>query len=101
MCYFLYNITVQEDFVTWTKEISLPYWIGSQMKMSAESGYNTAVAYVGFSAVEEAETADQAGPHFIGGAEVEVKRVVNTMVYIYIFFLLLSGDVLIIALNLQ
>nr|XP_019957356.1 PREDICTED: heterogeneous nuclear ribonucleoproteins A1 homolog [Paralichthys olivaceus] len=36
-----------------------------------------AVAYVRFSAEDEADRADWAGPHFIGGDEVEVRRVVS------------------------
>ncbi|XP_023265790.1 heterogeneous nuclear ribonucleoprotein A1-like [Seriola lalandi dorsalis] len=38
---------------------------------------NKSMAYVRFSAEDEADRADWAGPHFIGGTEVEVKRVVS------------------------
>ncbi|KAM7371949.1 hypothetical protein PAMP_009149 [Pampus punctatissimus] len=38
---------------------------------------NKALAYVKFSTEEEADRADWAGPHIIGGLEVEVKRVVS------------------------
>ncbi|CAB1458980.1 unnamed protein product [Pleuronectes platessa] len=38
---------------------------------------NKAVAYVRFSLEDEADRADWAGPHFIGGNEVGVRRVVS------------------------
>ena len=38
------------------------------------------MAYVRFSSAEEADKADWAGPHYIGGTEVEVKRVVSPKV---------------------
>ncbi|XP_035036101.1 heterogeneous nuclear ribonucleoproteins A1 homolog [Hippoglossus stenolepis] len=38
---------------------------------------NKSVAYVRFSAEDEADRADWAGPHFIGGIEVGVRRVVS------------------------
>uniref|UniRef100_A0A3B4UCA9 RRM domain-containing protein n=1 Tax=Seriola dumerili TaxID=41447 RepID=A0A3B4UCA9_SERDU len=41
---------------------------------------NKSMAYVRFSAEDEADRADWAGPHFIGGIEVEVKRVVSPKV---------------------
>uniref|UniRef100_A0A672YHD2 RRM domain-containing protein n=1 Tax=Sphaeramia orbicularis TaxID=375764 RepID=A0A672YHD2_9TELE len=41
-----------------------------------------AVAYVRFCAEDEADRADWAGPHFIGGSEVEVRRVVSPKVTI-------------------
>merc|ERR1712131_76626 len=41
------------------------------------SGTTKGLAYVRFSSEGEADRADWAGPHYIGGAEVEVKRVVS------------------------
>lgn len=38
------------------------------------------MAYVRFSAEEEADKADWAGPHYIGGGEVQVRRVVSPKV---------------------
>ncbi|XP_062295475.1 heterogeneous nuclear ribonucleoprotein A1 isoform X2 [Scomber scombrus] len=42
-------------------------------KTSNKSG----LAYVRFSAEEEADRADWAGPHILGGSEVEVKRIME------------------------
>ncbi|XP_029913439.1 heterogeneous nuclear ribonucleoprotein A2 homolog 1 [Myripristis murdjan] len=36
-----------------------------------------AMAYVRFSCMDEADKADWAGPHYIGGTEVEARRVVS------------------------
>ncbi|XP_050930106.1 uncharacterized protein LOC127143036 [Lates calcarifer] len=38
---------------------------------------NKAMAYVRFATEDEADRADWAGPHYIGGLEVDVKRVVS------------------------
>ncbi|XP_039977315.1 heterogeneous nuclear ribonucleoproteins A1 homolog [Xiphias gladius] len=48
-----------------------------KIKKCPNSEKNKAVAYVRFCAEDEADRADWAGPHFIGGSEVEVKRVVS------------------------
>ncbi|XP_071386608.1 heterogeneous nuclear ribonucleoprotein A0 [Centroberyx affinis] len=48
-----------------------------KIKKNSSSEDNKAVAYVRFSSVNEADRADWAGPHYIGGTEVEVKRVVS------------------------
>uniref|UniRef100_A0A668AFE0 RRM domain-containing protein n=1 Tax=Myripristis murdjan TaxID=586833 RepID=A0A668AFE0_9TELE len=39
-----------------------------------------AMAYVRFSCMDEADKADWAGPHYIGGTEVEARRVVSPKV---------------------
>ncbi|XP_053194688.1 heterogeneous nuclear ribonucleoprotein A2 homolog 1 isoform X2 [Scomber japonicus] len=41
------------------------------------TSYNSGLGYVRFSAEEEADRADWAGPHILGGSEVEVKRVME------------------------
>ncbi|KAK7939799.1 hypothetical protein WMY93_003125 [Mugilogobius chulae] len=41
------------------------------------SAENKAMAYVKFASEKEADIADWNGPHFIGGTEVTVKRVVS------------------------
>ncbi|XP_038845292.1 heterogeneous nuclear ribonucleoprotein A0-like [Salvelinus namaycush] len=43
----------------------------------SDSKSASAFGFVMFSSEEEADTADWAGPHYIGGMEVEVKRVVS------------------------
>uniref|UniRef100_A0A8C7K3Z3 RRM domain-containing protein n=1 Tax=Oncorhynchus kisutch TaxID=8019 RepID=A0A8C7K3Z3_ONCKI len=43
----------------------------------SDSKSASALGYVSFSSEEEADTADWAGPHYIGGMEVEAKRVVS------------------------
>ncbi|XP_067472530.1 heterogeneous nuclear ribonucleoprotein A1-like 3 [Thunnus thynnus] len=48
-----------------------------KIKKNPNSGNNKTLAYVRFSTEEEADRADWAGPHFLGGSEVEVKRVVG------------------------
>eukprot|EP00064_Thunnus_orientalis_P000199 superscaffoldBa00000009_g199 len=48
-----------------------------KIKKNPNSGNNKTLAYVRFSTEEEADRADWAGPHFLGGSEVEVKRVVS------------------------
>ncbi|XP_059204115.1 heterogeneous nuclear ribonucleoprotein A0 [Centropristis striata] len=50
-----------------------------KIKKSPNSGGNKAVAYVRFSTEDEADRAEWAGPHYIGG-DVEVKRVVSPKV---------------------
>ncbi|KAK9535125.1 hypothetical protein VZT92_007526 [Zoarces viviparus] len=47
-----------------------------QVKKSPTSGDSKTVAYVRFSSEDEADRAEWAGPHYIGG-DVEVKRVVS------------------------
>ncbi|XP_026215638.1 heterogeneous nuclear ribonucleoprotein A0 [Anabas testudineus] len=47
-----------------------------EIKVSPDSGINEAMAYVRFSTEDEADSADWAGPHIIGGSEVEVRRIV-------------------------
>ncbi|XP_075942047.1 heterogeneous nuclear ribonucleoprotein A1-like 3 [Anarhichas minor] len=47
-----------------------------KVKKSPNSGDNKAVAYVRFSSEDEADRAEWAGPHYIGG-DVKVKRVVS------------------------
>ncbi|XP_041634495.1 heterogeneous nuclear ribonucleoprotein A0 [Cheilinus undulatus] len=47
-----------------------------KIKKNQSSGENKAVAYVRFSTEDEADRAEWAGPHYIGG-DVEVKRVVS------------------------
>ncbi|KAE8283235.1 hypothetical protein D5F01_LYC18636 [Larimichthys crocea] len=47
-----------------------------QIKKSPNPGQNKAVAYVRFSTEDEADRAEWAGPHYIGG-DVEVKRVIS------------------------
>lgn len=47
------------------------------------TSYNSGLGYVRFSAEEEADRADWAGPHILGGSEVEVKRVVSPKVSIH------------------
>ncbi|KAM9843961.1 heterogeneous nuclear ribonucleoprotein A1-like 3 [Aulostomus maculatus] len=44
---------------------------------SSNSRNKKVLAYVRFSSEDEADRADWAGPHFIGGTEVAVKRVVS------------------------
>uniref|UniRef100_A0A8C7J0U8 Transmembrane channel like 6 n=1 Tax=Oncorhynchus kisutch TaxID=8019 RepID=A0A8C7J0U8_ONCKI len=46
----------------------------------SDSKSASALGYVSFSSEEEADTADWAGPHYIGGMEVEAKRVVSLKV---------------------
>uniref|UniRef100_A0A674DUS7 RRM domain-containing protein n=1 Tax=Salmo trutta TaxID=8032 RepID=A0A674DUS7_SALTR len=46
----------------------------------SDSKSASALGYVRFSSEEEADTADWAGPHYIGGMEVEVKGVVSLKV---------------------
>ncbi|XP_064843172.1 heterogeneous nuclear ribonucleoproteins A2/B1-like [Oncorhynchus masou masou] len=43
----------------------------------SDSKSASALGYVSFSSEEEADMADWAGPHYIGGMEVEAKRVVS------------------------
>uniref|UniRef100_A0A3Q3WBI3 RRM domain-containing protein n=1 Tax=Mola mola TaxID=94237 RepID=A0A3Q3WBI3_MOLML len=45
-------------------------------RINHNAGLNKAVAYVGFSAEDEADRAEWASPHYIGG-DVEVRRVVT------------------------
>uniref|UniRef100_A0A8C4HCP7 RRM domain-containing protein n=2 Tax=Dicentrarchus labrax TaxID=13489 RepID=A0A8C4HCP7_DICLA len=47
-----------------------------KIKKSLNKGGNKAMAYVRFSTEDEADRAEWAGPHYIGG-DVEVKRVVS------------------------
>ncbi|XP_035510998.1 heterogeneous nuclear ribonucleoprotein A0-like, partial [Morone saxatilis] len=47
-----------------------------KIKKSPNKGGNKAMAYVRFSTEDEADRAEWAGPHYIGG-DVEVKRVVS------------------------
>ncbi|KAG8006945.1 Transmembrane channel-like protein 6, partial [Nibea albiflora] len=47
-----------------------------QIKKSPNPGQNKAMAFVRFSEEEEADRAEWAGPHYIGG-DVEVKRVIS------------------------
>lgn len=48
---------------------------------------DTAFAFVIFSTENEADSADLAGPHIIGGMEVKVKRVVSPKVRSSVFLL--------------
>ncbi|XP_058510430.1 uncharacterized protein LOC131476014 [Solea solea] len=53
---------------------------GTTTKVKINKGHNVenkAIAYVRFSSEDEADRADWAGPHYIGGTEVQVKRVVS------------------------
>uniref|UniRef100_A0A3B4ZV33 RRM domain-containing protein n=1 Tax=Stegastes partitus TaxID=144197 RepID=A0A3B4ZV33_9TELE len=51
-----------------------------KIKKNPNSGKDKAVAFVRFSAEDEADRADWAGPHYIGGTEVTVKRFVSPKV---------------------
>lgn len=44
------------------------------------------LAYVRFAAEDEADSADWAGPHVVGGTEVEVRRVVSPKVTMRFMF---------------
>ncbi|KAM4598059.1 heterogeneous nuclear ribonucleoproteins A2/B1 [Polymixia lowei] len=48
-----------------------------KIKKNYSSEVDKGMAYVRFSSEEEADRADWAGPHYIGGTEVEVRRVVS------------------------
>lgn len=48
-----------------------------KIKRNPNSGKDKVVAFVRFSAEDEADKADWAGPHYIGGTEVTVKRFVS------------------------
>ncbi|XP_072225249.1 heterogeneous nuclear ribonucleoprotein A1-like isoform X2 [Leuresthes tenuis] len=47
-----------------------------KIKKNPNSGNDTTMAFVMFSTEKEADKADWAGPHYIGGTEVKVKRFV-------------------------
>ncbi|XP_041720183.2 heterogeneous nuclear ribonucleoprotein A3-like [Coregonus clupeaformis] len=51
----------------------------------SDSKSASALGFVMFSSEEEADEADWAGPHYIGGMDVEVKRVVSLKVDMKIF----------------
>uniref|UniRef100_A0A672YHC8 RRM domain-containing protein n=1 Tax=Sphaeramia orbicularis TaxID=375764 RepID=A0A672YHC8_9TELE len=53
-----------------------------KIRRSSNSGETKAVVYVMFSTEDEANSADWAGPHFIGGSKVEIRRVVSLKVRI-------------------
>ncbi|KAI3359785.1 hypothetical protein L3Q82_014161, partial [Scortum barcoo] len=55
------------------------------IKRSTSSGENKSVAYVRFSSEDEADRAEWAGPHYIGG-DVEVRRVVSPRVSLSHFY---------------
>lgn len=76
---FLYKLWRARRFCNPIKQFLLICWIGSQIKKSPNPGQNKAVAYVRFSTEDEADRAEWAGPHYIGG-DVEVKRVISPKV---------------------
>ncbi|XP_020789472.2 ribonucleoprotein RB97D [Boleophthalmus pectinirostris] len=53
---------------------------GCKIKKASSTENNKALAYVRFASEKEADIADWNGPHFIGGTEVTVKRVVSPKV---------------------
>ncbi|CAI5675505.1 heterogeneous nuclear ribonucleoprotein A0 [Oreochromis niloticus] len=48
-----------------------------KIRKNPNSGKHKSVAFVKFSSEEEADLADWVGPHYIGGAEVKVRRFVT------------------------
>lgn len=72
------------------KRSSLACWIASQIRKKPDVTGNKAVAYVRFATEEEADRADWAGPHNVGGGDVIVKRVVSPRVSLCQCFSLLS-----------
>ncbi|KAM7386937.1 hypothetical protein PAMA_009523 [Pampus argenteus] len=69
------NVSSSPNCKTFMNRVRFP--LIDEIKKSTNSGDNKALAYVRFSTEEEADRADWAGPHIIGGIEVEVKRVVS------------------------
>ncbi|XP_028266981.1 heterogeneous nuclear ribonucleoprotein A2 homolog 1 [Parambassis ranga] len=68
---YLQEAYVQAYFREWGTMTSC------KIKRSSASGKDKVVAFVIFSTENEADSADWAGPHYIGGMEVKVKQIVS------------------------
>uniref|UniRef100_A0A672GN97 RRM domain-containing protein n=1 Tax=Salarias fasciatus TaxID=181472 RepID=A0A672GN97_SALFA len=73
---------------------------GSIISCKVRKKKKTFMAFVRFSSEDEADRADWAGPHFIGGTEVKVKRFVSPAVRTTFIFFCLS-PVLVKALKME